>query len=272
MHAAEQFQPFTFPNDFGNLSHHSFSTPPTLPVDCSSGFDRDQQLQQQRHHHHHLLPSPRHQPRGSTSTNGAMTADQGVATPEDGPSARTGSDDDENLTPAQSRRKAQNRAAQRAFRERKERHVKDLEAKLANLQAAQQKTEVENERLKRNLQKVSTENEMLRATSSMGMGVQGTHAPEPPTDTSFKVVQNDESKQLPIDPSDDVDRLLPLGATWDFIITHDLFKRGLVDIGQVTERLASCARCNGQGPAFTERDILRAMELSVGSGSDDLLS
>ncbi|KAM7210072.1 hypothetical protein V8F06_014548, partial [Rhypophila decipiens] len=62
---------------------------------------------------------------------------------------------------AQSRRKAQNRKAQRAFRERKERHIKDLETRLME-------TASENERLKRDLQKMSTENEILRATSVPG--------------------------------------------------------------------------------------------------------
>lgn len=188
------------------------------------------------------------------------------------------------MTPAQSRRKAQNRAAQRAFRERKERHVKDLEAKLATLEAAQQKTATENERLKRDLQKISTENEILRATSSMqaAIGSPGSHGVDPlttgpmsynPTDFYSNVLQGHQNKTPShrIVTSDDGERLLAAGATWDLIINHDLFRRGLVDVGHVSDRLKHLAKCDGQGPVFEERAIIEAIEHSVASGSDELL-
>jgi AP-1-like transcription factor len=167
---------------------------------------------------------------------------------------------------------------QRAFRERKEKHVKDLEAKLAGLEAAQQQSSLENERLKRDLQKISTENEILRATSHMS---HGSISPEPatgplrfkPTDFYSNVLQNHTNKSPShrIVTSDDGERLLAAGATWDFIISHELFKKGLVDIADVSERLKNCARCDGQGPVFSERSITNAIEQSVASGTDDLL-
>ncbi|KAH8749326.1 hypothetical protein F5883DRAFT_652724 [Diaporthe sp. PMI_573] len=70
----------------------------------------------------------------------------------------------DDLTLSQSRRRAQNRAAQRAFRKRKAQHVKDFEAKLASLEAAQRELASENERLQRDLQEMSLENAMLKAT------------------------------------------------------------------------------------------------------------
>ncbi|KAI9858751.1 MAG: hypothetical protein M1824_004171 [Vezdaea acicularis] len=79
---------------------------------------------------------------------------------------RSSSEEKEPLTPAQSRRKAQNRAAQRAFRERKERRVKDLESKLTNLETASSNLAGENQRLKQELHRLSTENEILKATSA----------------------------------------------------------------------------------------------------------
>jgi AP-1-like factor len=210
-----------------------------------------------------------HRQQGGSMRNGS---------PDEQSIARGGSEEDENLTPAQSRRKAQNRAAQRAFRERKERHVKDLEAKLAGLEAAQQQSSIENERLKRDLQKISTENEILRATSQTG---HGSISPEPatgplrfkPTDFYSNVLQNHTNKSPShrIVTSDDGERLLAAGATWDFIISHELFKKGLVDIADVSERLKNCARCDGQGPVFSERSITSAIEQSVASGTDDLL-
>ena len=71
--------------------------------------------------------------------------------------------------------------------------------------------------------------------------------------------------------SDTGERLLAAGATWDYIIKHPLFARGLVDVGNVSERLKKAARCDGQGPVFEEREIINAIENSIASGSDELL-
>ncbi|KAK4102706.1 hypothetical protein N658DRAFT_514861 [Parathielavia hyrcaniae] len=206
-------------------------------------------------------------------------------------SRRQGSNsEDEDLTPAQSRRKAQNRAAQRAFRERKERHVKDLESRLHDLEQSKLEAVSENERLKRDLQKVETENEILRATSSMAAagasgspGAAAAAAAAPPTVTGpmaynptdfYSSVLRGHANQAPshrIVTSEKGERLLAAGATWGVIINHDLFKRGLVDIAQVSERLRPQAKCDGQGPVFEESAILEAIELSVAENSDELI-
>ncbi|KAF4457319.1 hypothetical protein F53441_741 [Fusarium austroafricanum] len=253
----DQFQSFDYAAQGFNANPHQpasgFPGPPTPPG--QNVFASQVQAHQQQ--------------QGGSMRNGS---------PDEQSVARGGSEEDENLTPAQSRRKAQNRAAQRAFRERKEKHVKDLEAKLAGLEAAQQQSSLENERLKRDLQKMSTENEILRATSHMS---HGSISPEPatgplrfkPTDFYSNVLQNHTNKSPShrIVTSDDGERLLAAGATWDFIISHELFKKGLVDIADVSERLKNCARCDGQGPVFSERSITNAIEQSVASGTDDLL-
>jgi AP-1-like transcription factor len=185
------------------------------------------------------------------------------------------------------------RYSQRAFRERKERHVKDLEAKLASLEATNQDTATENERLKRDLQKVSTENEILRATSSIqqangtangGANGQGhSHAVALPTSTGpmsynptdfYSDLLANHANKTPshrIVQSENGERLLAAGATWEYIISHDLFKKGLVDVGDVSLRLKHLAKCDGQGPVFEERAIIDAIEQSVASGSDELL-
>ncbi|KAF3761370.1 PAP1-domain-containing protein, partial [Cryphonectria parasitica EP155] len=56
-----------------------------------------------------------------------------------------------------SKRKAQNRAAQRAFRERKEKHLKDLEDKVAELEKASQSANQENSQLRAQVEKMTTE-------------------------------------------------------------------------------------------------------------------
>lgn len=55
------------------------------------------------------------------------------------------------------KRKAQNRAAQRAFRERKEKHVKDLEIKVEELEKASQSTNQENSKLRAQVERMTVE-------------------------------------------------------------------------------------------------------------------
>ena len=242
---------------------------------------------------------------------------------------RQGSNSEEDdLTPAQSKRKAQNRAAyvphhpsihpsiplslcfcalvcpgrclarlrehsllapltntvssQRAFRERKERHVKDLESRLHELEQAQQDTATENERLRRDLHKMETENEILRATS-MATASSGSPAAAAPTTTGplsyspanfYTNVLQGHANKTPshrIVTSDKGERLLAAGATWELIVNHELFRQGLVDITMVSERLRPQAKCDGQGPVFEEGAIIEAIRMSVAEGSDELL-
>lgn len=224
-----------------------------------------------------------------TETNGNAVNGMSLDNGED-QGRRSSSEEKESLTPAQSRRKAQNRAAQRAFRERKERHVKDLEQKLTTLEQTSTSLHADNERLKRELAKIATENEILRATSgSHTNGHLNGHGHSPshhspitttgplsfsPTDFYSSVLHPHHSKT----PSHRItvsettgERLLAAGATWDLIQSHELFKRGLVDVGDVCERLKRVAKCDGQGPVFEEGDVRRAIEESVAGGSDELI-
>ena len=187
--------------------------------------------------------------------------------------------------------------SQRAFRERKERHVKDLEAKLTTLEHQSTSLNSENERLKRELAKIATENEILRATSGGASS-----GPHPYADDSDEITSTGPLHYTPrdfyskLDLSDNKDspsyfgdkkyvasqritvsadsgeRLLAAGATWDYIQQHELFQKGLVDVGDVCERLKKLARCDGQGPVFEERDVRMAIkESAVAGGRDELI-
>ncbi|KAL8721874.1 MAG: hypothetical protein Q9181_007614 [Wetmoreana brouardii] len=65
------------------------------------------------------------------------------------------------------KRKAQNRAAQRAFRERKERHLKDLEAKVDDLEKASEATNHENGRLRATVERLNIEVKEYRQRLSL---------------------------------------------------------------------------------------------------------
>lgn len=190
------------------------------------------------------------------------------------------------LTPSQHKRKAQNRAAQRAFRERKERHVKELEAKLASMEAERQKTTTENEKLKRDLQKISTENQILRATTSLsspnGSGGGGGGGQQPlmtgpqeykPTDFFSTLLAGHDNKSLNhrIVVSESGERLYDASATWEYIINHDHYQNSRLDLADISNRLKGQAKCDGQGPVFEERAIREAIEYSMADGSDSLL-
>ncbi|KAH7200626.1 hypothetical protein BKA60DRAFT_470171 [Fusarium oxysporum] len=190
---------------------------------------------------------------------------------------RRGNEEEDNLANARSRRRAQNRAAQRTFRERKAEYTKDLETKIAQLEAAQRQTFRENERLRKDLDKMSIENAILRVTSRIS---RGSFSTEPAglmrlnlKDFSSSIVRNHTNKfpsyRIKTSINDD-ESLLAVDAAWDLIIGHRLFKRGLVDIGDVIGILKHCARYNGQGPGFSERNITNAIEQSVARPTDDL--
>jgi hypothetical protein len=136
----------------------------------------------------------------------------------------------------------------------------------------------ENERLKLQLQKAATENEILKATSAHPRsGSEPLPNAGPmrynPTDFYTEVLHAHENKTPShrIVTSESGERLLAAGATWDYIIKHPLYLRGMVDVGDVSDRLKQVAKCDGQGPVFEEREIINAIEKSVASGSDELL-
>jgi hypothetical protein len=64
--------------------------------------------------------------------------------------------------------------------------------------------------------------------------------------------------------------LLNAGATWDYIQGHDLFRRGLLDIDNVCERLKGRARTDGNGLVFREGDVNRAIHESKRGRADTL--
>lgn len=169
--------------------------------------------------------------------------------------------------------------------------MKDLEEKLNNLERQLQTQNVENERLRRELARFATENEILRATSANGsqMDIDEAMTTGPmkysPTDFSpegrelLKLESNgiypqkhDLSQHQIIVSKDTGEALLPAGATWDYIQKSELFRNGLVDVGDVCERLKSLARCDGRGPVFEEGDVRRAIAQSaVAGGRDELI-
>ncbi|KAK5014262.1 hypothetical protein LTR16_003931 [Cryomyces antarcticus] len=239
---------------------------------------------------------------GSPIMVGSMDSGIGDIAMDDrrGNGERVGSSEEkENLSPAQSRRKAQNRAAQRAFRERKEKHVHELETRLESLATQSQTLRTDNERLKLALRKAETENEILRATSATAMHelplspiLDRVDHPDfsasapyrqdsvPTTTTTTmagRIVATDGSIVHTPSTSGILNvamaqpGLLHPTQTWDLILVHPLFQAGKVDIGDVCERLRTKAQCDGLGPVFCEADVRKAVEDAAKGGGDLLV-
>ena len=185
---------------------------------------------------------------------------------------------------------------QRAFRERKERHVRDLEAKLNLLTTTTSSLQSDNERLKLMLQRAQTENEILRATASSSptsnhppgfvddptllpasrqsrsMSANGT---EPSFDSTrlanglLSTESSSKSRNGSLHSSHG--HLLSASATWDLLQSHPLYLSGAVDIGEVCERLKKMARCDGMGPMFEEEEVRKVIEDVGRSGGDELI-
>ena len=85
----------------------------------------------------------------------------------------------------------------------------------------------ENERLRRELTRFATENEILRALQS----------PSTPEQSSVQKPTTELAAIYPrdIEDEDASEALLTAAATCDYIQGHDLYRRGLLDIDNVAE-------------------------------------
>jgi AP-1-like factor len=167
--------------------------------------------------------------------------------------------------------------------------VKELETKLHALESSTHNLQSDNERLKLALQRVRTENEILRATSgqlptssrpvSVSYPSPGAHLPdEDEMDDGYNVqalnngsVINAADKTHPASRRKTKSKEVPAAQAWDLIQSHPLVKQGLVDIADVFERLKGAVKCDGHGPVFEENSIWQAIEESRRSGGDELI-
>lgn len=162
----------------------------------------------------------------------------------------------------------------------------------------------DNERLKRELDRLATQNEILRATTTPKRippaAADSSHqtqtqqqqpsstSPSPkilasgPMIYSPSTFNNAFSEHSLSDPNEPIshriqisaqtgERLLATGAAWELIQSHELYRRGLVDIGEVCDRLKEKVLCDGAGPTFAEGEVVRAIEDSVGAAGDELI-
>lgn len=192
-------------------------------------------------------------------------------------------------------------SSQRAFRERKERRVRDLEQELNEYKQNVNNLLEDNEHLKRQIAKVSTENEILRATSTANRcpaADGGHHEPPQPMTTgpmryspteytppsapqsssSPSSVEVDGNSRKHVKPVHRIkvhevtgERLLDASATWDVIVSRLADGDVRVDVQDIYNRLKGQAICDGTGPVLEEARVLKAIEDSIAAGRDELI-
>ncbi|RLV95139.1 Fluconazole resistance protein 3 [Spathaspora sp. JA1] len=190
--------------------------------------------------------------------------------------------DDSELTEEelQLKRKAQNRAAQRAFRERKQTKLKELEEKLLQSEEERNKLFEELNLIKKQNITISTENEILRSNYKSHKEHNDSMEQNKPI-TTFNFPQNqDDFIQHIVKGTDhhvfqetknkvydnDGDKLLALGAVWDYIQIKaeeaDLEFNSL-DINAIMRELRGHERCHGYGPAYPLHLVNEAIQSSL---------
>ena len=196
---------------------------------------------------------------------------------------------------------------QRAFRERKERHVQALKEQLNSTTVKMKTIETDFERLQRENERLATQNEILRATSkpqsyshpqasppereispipgpqryspssTFRANLMSTlpphhHHPPPhqPDGPRINPVRGTSAYRLDVSATTG-QKLLSMSAAWETVQNHNLYKRGQINIHELCEKMKGFSTCNGQGPAFPEDALLKAIEESVGGAGDELL-
>lgn len=168
----------------------------------------------------------------------------------------------------------------------------DLEQRVSLLKEESSTLQADNKLLKLELARLTTEIGILHTMSSPFGQKQNAH--KSPTELAAAVAMRDmlasthislEShhvtssfphRHIVDDHRRTVDektgeKLLSPNAAWDFIQSHEFFKKGLVDIAVVRNYLQGHAQCDGQGPAFPESVVRKAVEESVSDGSGGLI-
>ncbi|CAH0056274.1 unnamed protein product [Clonostachys solani] len=190
----------------------------------------------------------------------------------------TDKSNDNGTNDAELKRRVRNRDAQRAHRERKERRLKSLEEALKRLEQSQVHTERENERLKNDLQVKTVENKVLKATTSSSgdTGTEHLVIGSPPQLSSaifIPKVLRGHGEQIggQQSMSSDGQRRLSPSAAWDYVVQHELYKRGAIDMSSLGTHVRKYARCNGNGPIFYASDINKAIQESLVERSNSLM-
>lgn len=192
--------------------------------------------------------------------------DYGLTSPDSLPHGHS-SGNSNNGDDTEEKRKAQNRAAQRAFRERKEKRVKQLEDKLSLTQEERDRLSKENELLRQenvlisqSYQKPQGERDAPRfATFPSSAALDGEAFCNELTEEHGGYKTAESKYQVYVRPTDG-ETLLGAGAIWAKMMEFEGDDEEPIDVEDVIERLRDRAVCDGFGPVYRLTDIEQAIK------------
>ncbi|OBA21832.1 hypothetical protein METBIDRAFT_16435, partial [Metschnikowia bicuspidata var. bicuspidata NRRL YB-4993] len=162
------------------------------------------------------------------------------------------------------KRKAQNRLAQRAFRERKESKLKELESRLLASEGERQRLLEALDEVRLQFISVKTENQVLRSNASSHTGdmQQSSRFTFPQSQKAFvqqmmdgqehHVVNADTVSKIYDEPQHPGQKVLAVGAVWDYLlmkIEEEEYEN--IDMAEVMQALKGNEMCHGYGPAYS---------------------
>ncbi|SCU95872.1 LAMI_0F04170g1_1 [Lachancea mirantina] len=163
----------------------------------------------------------------------------------------------EDLTEEQvlERKKAQNRAAQKAFRERKEAKLREAEEKLRESETSRKALQDELEKLRReNVNLLSQKSKNTHSGSHGETFTQGKFTF--PTESEFMaslVSEGVHGVNIPATKESymhDGTKLLTVPATWEYL--HEISQERNFDVYYVMQHLQGNEVCHGHGPAYAK--------------------
>ncbi|ANB11821.1 Yap3p [Sugiyamaella lignohabitans] len=235
-----------------------------------------------------LMPSPESSesgqstiaPIGNGSYSSALKPEDEIMNGTSGGMHLTGAPVDD----SEVKRKAQNRAAQRAFRERKEQRVRELEIKLAESEEVVKKLTQENQKLTQENTVLKTENQVLRNSHHSNLQTAGSNGPPAPQQATFPSHQfyaslleghEDGSSNDPgspgtgeVQPSYIVyernhgETMLGAGTVWQMLMEDPVMSAEDVDISFVVQYIKDKAVCDGYGPVYPLREVHEGIRLA----------
>lgn len=165
----------------------------------------------------------------------------------------------------QVKRKAQNRLAQRAFRERKETRMKELELKLTQSEDDRKRLLDQLDLIRKHNLTMQTENERLKGLAQEPLGQEsqpdGFSFAFPRSQDDFvHTMVGDMSGEHAIDnsnisrvyelPQQPGEKILAVGAVWDYLVRLAEELDWDIDVIEVMNELKGHERCHGYGPAY----------------------
>lgn len=186
--------------------------------------------------------------------------------------------DPKNADEETEKKKAQNRAAQRAFRERRTQLIKELETKLASVEAENTKLKSSLEKISRENTVLSTENKVLKQQQLQSHANQ-TDAPRAtrptkvtfPKNSFFETLLDSDihGKEALQQPSYAVYEskarhsiMLGAGAVWKKLIEDPTIPDN-IDFDMIIDSLKDKAVCDGNGPVFPQEEVDKAVQRAV---------